>query len=424
MPRAKDRTMKIQTRILSSLCGALVLSAAYLGNATSAQACDCMEQDFTQHYSQSDAVFRGTTLFSFEFGSKRLVLAYVLQNYKGCMPGGRVMWLETERSSAACGTSFSYGRDYLIFGSEQSALFPGTVSTNDCSGNRLFNGLSQKELEFLNGRDVCCGDSCECAGGQERVNCIADPCEVSQPCEGQGAVTCESNYCGGCHAEFFNSEGKMVCTGDDEPTQCTSDAGCPDTHYCNFEGICAQDTTCTYNGECDLPGNEFEVSIDCEGYGSCTNGACGITCGDPRCVDHKGYDFGECEMVVGWLVQDGKCVNISSGCGSLSPNNLPRFTSKTECESSCEFEPTTFACGDKLRCDRETSYCENSVPGVMPQPGEPTEYFECRPLPEQCKADPNCDACFAGNPEYDAIGAAWNCVDLGQGELFLDVAYP
>ena len=50
------------------------------------------------------------------------------------------------------------------------------------------------------------------------VNCLVDPCDVAQECELNTPVDCVSNYCGGCHADFYDLEGNLVnCYGDDEP---------------------------------------------------------------------------------------------------------------------------------------------------------------------------------------------------------------
>ena len=40
-------------------------------------------------------------------------------------------------------------------------------------------------------------------------NCLADPCAV-QSCPNQPNATCQSNFCGGCNARFFDKKGKEV----------------------------------------------------------------------------------------------------------------------------------------------------------------------------------------------------------------------
>jgi hypothetical protein len=55
---------------------------------------------------------------------------------------------------------------------------------------------------------VCCGRRCECVAS-ERVPCLIDPCETST-CSESGS-TCRANYCGGCKAEWFDSDGYPVC---------------------------------------------------------------------------------------------------------------------------------------------------------------------------------------------------------------------
>ncbi|XP_078660703.1 uncharacterized protein LOC144905153 [Branchiostoma floridae x Branchiostoma belcheri] len=52
----------------------------------------------------------------------------------------------------------------------------------------------------------------KCPKDQPRVECFADPCEVTT-CPATPDAECVSNYCGGCHANFFNSDGEPACCG-------------------------------------------------------------------------------------------------------------------------------------------------------------------------------------------------------------------
>ena len=42
------------------------------------------------------------------------------------------------------------------------------------------------------------------------VSCFADPCEVASDCQMNFPVECVSNYCGGCHADYYDLEGGIV----------------------------------------------------------------------------------------------------------------------------------------------------------------------------------------------------------------------
>ncbi len=52
----------------------------------------------------------------------------------------------------------------------------------------------------------------ECPPDVPIVRCIADPCVVSS-CPNIPNVKCESNYCGGCNAVFYDAEGNDVTAG-------------------------------------------------------------------------------------------------------------------------------------------------------------------------------------------------------------------
>lgn len=413
--------MKTNPRIISFLCGALALGATYLQTTQRAQACDCVEANLQQHYAKSDLVFIGQSLLSFDFGSKRLFLTTVEETFKGCAPKRRMMWLDTERSTAACGAEFAFGQRTLIHANRAKSLFFFGHQTSACSGNRLVSQLSPKELAFLNSREVCCGEKCGCADGSEPVQCLVDPCTVTDPCQGEGAVTCKPNYCGGCNAEYFNAKDEPVCLGNEEPSPaCLGDQDCNEDQYCGVGGECLDDGACRANVDCNLPANQWESFKDCDGVGVCESGRCDLACGDTRCVDHEGYDFGECQTPLGWVVQGGKCVNITSGCQTLVKAKARQFVSKQDCETSCELEPTTFACGEEKRCDPDTSYCEVTLPGMEPQPGEPTEYYDCMPYPERCGEVPSCESCFVDGE----LGAASYCEELGGGKIRRDLALP
>lgn len=326
--------------IIPTLCTGIALSTGYAAHISTAQACTCERTDMTAAYSDAESVFRGQVLFGFEFLTSNLYFVWVQEMYKGCTPTQRALWIQSEQSSAACGVRLANGGRYVIYSTPGEGIFSFAQSTNSCSGTQPFEGLSPNGLEFLNSRTRCCGDECECTGGKEMVQCFVDPCEAATACNDETAVRCEPNYCGGCNAEYFNDRDERVCAGPRGAKTCIDDRGCDESEYCAIDGLCAPDSTCTVNAECAFPGNEYDPSLDCESYPVCDpDNKCRRNCGDEMCVDHTGYDFGLCDMVVGWVFMGDKCTFISSGCGSLMPNTGTPFASKEDCEARCNLVP-------------------------------------------------------------------------------------
>ena len=48
-----------------------------------------------------------------------------------------------------------------------------------------------------------------CPNGVPMVRCFADPCTVNS-CPGVSDASCRANYCGGCHAYFYDANGNNV----------------------------------------------------------------------------------------------------------------------------------------------------------------------------------------------------------------------
>lgn len=409
--------------LLSALAATSLFAATYLGQE--AQACDCLDKELPQQYAIHDHVFAGRVLFELNMASTSLYLAFVETNYTGCEAEQGVVWLQTPNDGSSCVTRFSVGESYLFFADEVPGIYSFALSTHECSGNRLMSRLEPEDLEYLQTRQNCCDGSCTCQPGVDEVNCLVDPCSVAAPCDVVGEVRCESNYCGGCHAEFYNSDGERVCLGGE--TSCLYDDECPESQYCNRNGQCADDGTCGTSGECMLEANDFEVNLDCAPEIDCRDNRCVAECKDKRCVDHKGFDFGPCDAYPGWLILDGECVEVVSGCGTLVPGSMPVFDSKENCESSCNLRANTFACGEKLKCDRTKAYCQDSLPGAEPPLGEPRRYFDCLPLPEKCQDAPSCETCFEPRTPPEVLLPGNNpatCFDAEDGTVFVSVAFP
>ncbi|XP_077978220.1 uncharacterized protein LOC144433736 [Glandiceps talaboti] len=54
-----------------------------------------------------------------------------------------------------------------------------------------------------------------CPDGSQPVNCLGNPCEIAE-CPLYPNAGCRVNYCGGCNAEFYNGEGRVL-NCDEEP---------------------------------------------------------------------------------------------------------------------------------------------------------------------------------------------------------------
>lgn len=138
-----------------------------------------------------------------------------------------------------------------------------------------------------------------------------------------------------CDTPPFLADAPGVCHA-----PCTSDDGCAIGEYCASDGACDTDGRCELSVDCNLEGNSY-IHPACVGYGVCPQleSECGWQCGNPACVDTFGYDFGPCDAVLGWAVQNGECVLVS-GCGG-GPFSF--FSSQASCEQACE-EPPAMEC--------------------------------------------------------------------------------
>lgn len=404
------------TRASSSiLLGLFTLTASYAAHTASAQACSCLRPEVTRNYAEADRVFRGQVIWSLALGGERnYYLVRPEQAYKGCLDQYNWEWITTSASSAACGASFSNGESYLFF-TDQDRRVTWSQTTSSCHGNRVFSSLNDEELKFLNTRYNCCGEDCGCADGSPQVNCLVDPCEVTEPCDTDKALTCVANYCGGCNAEFLDEQGALACQ---RGARCALDGDCKKGEYCGTDGLCVDVGSCTQDYECNLPGNNFNNSKRCLGYGECKANRCEYKCGDPRCVNHEGFDFGDCEMLIGVVRVGDECKTEVGGCGSLIPSGTGGFANKEECEQACK--PTTFACGKSLRCELGTEYCIESIPGVAPEPGDSVESnFDCTRFPVACSGVPSCEKCIKPGP-FGGLA----CEDEPSGAVYVTVPMP
>jgi hypothetical protein len=316
-------TFKAMKRLVLMIA---TLGAALTADVERAEACKCLPPTVESSYNNSSDVVRARVLSKVQAGDTTRFRARVQRTFKGCLTPSQIVVLTTPSSSATCGAQLQVGGSYLIHGDAAgSYLGLSQLAINSCDFNRLFASLTAHDRAFLDGRTVCCGARCTCADGTRPVNCFVDPCQVAPECpEGE----CVANYCGGCNAEFYDESGFAVC----QERTCQSEADCAGSEYCASGSVCAGDGQCEHDVDCNLPGNDYP-HIECVGHGICdqASGRCGWTCGEPQCLDRAGFNFGPCDAVLGVVVLDGRCVEVS-GC-SADPFGV--FASVAECERAC-----------------------------------------------------------------------------------------
>lgn len=165
-----------------------------------------VEQQYEDH---KDAVFLGKVVERLNGvcqGSQVFYKVQVRRTFKSC-PIEPVIVVELP----CFAHELTVGTDYLFFAAKVTKITIGGLphyATFGCDGVRNF-----AMGDYLNRRRnmIVCPDSGACLNGQPLVNCLIDPCTTAS-CEQGG--TCVSTYCGGCDANFFNSEGLLIlpCT--------------------------------------------------------------------------------------------------------------------------------------------------------------------------------------------------------------------
>ncbi|GAB0494467.1 hypothetical protein MMPV_005760 [Pyropia vietnamensis] len=186
---------------------ALVVAAAVLAAPSATAACRCAgpRSMLTSYFRQGiDSVVIVTPQRIVPSTSPSLQTYSLLRGpfpfnttiYKGCPRN-------LERFSmfgpaTSCFSSIKLGEPILLFLSDKRFAGP-------CDYNVPASALTPGDIAFLN-RRTGCGS---CAAGNE-VQCVKAPCMLSRPCDASGS--CKDNYCGGCYAEWYRSDGTpQVC---------------------------------------------------------------------------------------------------------------------------------------------------------------------------------------------------------------------
>ena len=224
----------------SKILTGLVLSLGLLAGAPQAEACKCLPPTVSASYNDATDVVRTQVVYGVTVGQSRWYLTRVLGTYKGCLKPGSWLYVRTGSSSASCGLDLKNGVQYLINGALDTTSYKAPViSAGSCGYNKAISQLTKSDRKYLSTRYNCCGKECACVNGKPPVNCFVDPCQVADCPAGQ----CESNYCGGCNAEFYDDYGAAIC----QP--CKDSAGCGYHQVCSNDGMCLP--TCASDEDCN-----------------------------------------------------------------------------------------------------------------------------------------------------------------------------
>lgn len=263
----------------SAMLWAVATLAIWFGLDAPASACKCAVPDVTRSYDASELALHVRVLSQLPApsGQRRYLALTLTKPLKGCVPALSLVLLQTSAESASCGVTFPLGSEQLVFGSNDGRRFGlPVVSTGACQGNREYASLNSDEQDFLATRWNCCGAACSCIASTQ-VRCLANPCDVSR-CNVPDA-TCSANYCGGCSAEWRDSDGARVCQTD------TATCEDPDRRYigrgpdaCNTVRFACEPGTQAFFDDCGCGCLTQHPSI----VEPCRTGGCsGELCLDP-----------------------------------------------------------------------------------------------------------------------------------------------
>jgi hypothetical protein len=324
---------------------ASAVALAGLFGAKDADACRCMQPDVRSSFANHDTVIIGHVGRTSVVGNERIYAVQVRHSLKGCAPTRTWIIVKTPVSSATCGTEFRVGDRYLIMGNVvPSRNSIPVISTTMCAFNKPAREITRGEKRYLTHVQEPCNS---CTSDRD---CDADSwCRETQ---NNGPKQCtlyatEGESCGGftqpSHQERCALD--LVCDPPanvpDAPgvcrSSCRSERDCDRDQYCATDNLCREDASCVIDADCGVQGNSYNHIMcvgypTCNGGGSLSGGQCGFICGDPRCEDVGGIDFGNCRMLMGWAKVNGQCTQLS-GCGD---QGYEFFGTEAECQRACE----------------------------------------------------------------------------------------
>ena len=255
------------------------------------------------------------------------------------------------------------------------------------------------------------------------VECFIDPCLVAPDCELNTPVECNSNYCGGCYADFYDLDGNIVdCYNLNEPQEC-DDLDNLFFGWCDmYLGVAIVNESCTHMSGCSWSidgvdySNAFFTTIEeCEE--NCYN--------EPYLCEDIEYDYeqlfsgenSQCEYNIDCVSVWGDCGVGLGGCHySINPDyfdnssidNLVDLWLYNDCMQSvcdCASLPNS-VCNDGV-C--ELAYCYGDNPVGCDVAG-------CSDG-NQCLVDP--DVCVPSQCFCDEFYGDWYCTeDCGGGSCF------
>ena len=196
------------------------------------------------------------TIFLFSFIFTQEVFSGYLKSTEVsfCMDDCGMYYIESEFSSDALQTQVPvFLNDTIIPEMYLNRFVQVAVSDQE------INCIECSAFEVL---EINLSNDCE-----SHVNCFADPCSVAEECQLNTPVDCISNYCGGCYADFYDSDNNLVnCYSDDPGPNPCSDFGQEDCEW--FDECVWTDNGCqnaTWEDDCNgLSQDECSENGDCE----------------------------------------------------------------------------------------------------------------------------------------------------------------
>ena len=232
------------------------------------------------------------------------------------------------------------------------------------------------------------------------VECFVDPCMVEE-CQINISVDCISNYCGGCHADFYDLDGNLV--------DCTSTTDeCFDFTGLDF-GVCAMvlgvgvlNDECNYISGCDWTANGIDYSdLFFDSIEECDEQCSNDTICDEieeNYLELHSEEYTECEYDIDCMSVWGDCDISLGGChyavnilnySEEEINEQVALWLENECMSSvCDCMDLPNVVCNNSNC--ELAYCSEPNPAGCIQTGcqegyECVDNVEC--TPSQCYCD-------------------------------------
>jgi hypothetical protein len=180
------------------------VAALALGAPSVAEACSCLEPSLSRSWHEASDTVRAVVVGERTSGQFNYYEVEVQRVFSGCTQAGDTLLVESYRSEATCGIQLQTGTSYLLTATAHPG--PGgrtAYQVGLCGFNKPWAQVTSAEKGYLASRPVYCErtDELTCADGTDPVECLVDPCSVA---DCPNASRCESNYCGGCTAEFYD----------------------------------------------------------------------------------------------------------------------------------------------------------------------------------------------------------------------------